>query len=67
MSKYNGYSEQFAVASAMVAYGNGLFERNLGEVLRYCDNANGQKIKNTWPKIWEQYKEVATRMDRFKS
>jgi len=49
--------ERMHVLKGMDAYG-GSFVNALGKALFYADEANSQKIKETWPDYWKQYKEM---------
>lgn len=64
MTNFNGYTEAFVVASAMIKYG-GSFVENLGRALQCADMINTQKIRDTWPEYWQQYLEIAERMPMF--
>jgi len=46
-----------SVANAMIQYG-GSFVKALGKALSHADWINQQKIKNTWPEYWQQYKNM---------
>jgi len=48
-------NEVVAVARAMKKYG-GSFVSMIGRALLYADPINQQKIKDTWPEYWEEYK-----------
>lgn len=49
--------EVLKVAKNMVRYG-GSFVSSLGKALYDADEENQIKIKETWGKYWEQYKEM---------
>lgn len=61
---FNGYSERYAVGYAMEVYGGG-FASNLGKALQHADDENRRKIQETWPELWEKYRAMARRMERF--
>ena len=46
--------EKIYVAGAMVHYGGG-FVKGLGEALQHADPFNARLIKDTWPKLWQDY------------
>jgi len=50
--------ECIMVADAMCKYG-GCFVKSLGTMIRSADHINRQKIKDTWPEYWVQYKNMA--------
>lgn len=50
------FEEQRIVALAMMRYG-GLFLNKLGKALIRADPNNATKIKATWPKEWEEFRE----------
>jgi len=52
------HDEKLKVAKAMRIYG-GSFVQALSECIIRADQHNFQKIKNTWPEIWEQYLEIS--------
>lgn len=54
------HDEKILVAGAMIKYG-GSFISSLGEALMHADKVNASKIRNTWPKEWEHYAQVASR------
>ncbi len=47
--------EKRNVAGNMKKYG-GSFVSYLGETIERADAENTRKIKNTWPDLWEKYK-----------
>ena len=47
--------EKVLVAQAMIEYGGG-FVKQLGVALMLADMDNQQKIKDTWPEYWEEFK-----------
>lgn len=49
--------EKFIIAEAMNKYG-GSFVMSLSRALLSADPINTQKIKTTWPELWEQYLEM---------
>jgi len=61
MSNFNGLAEHCAIGQAMVVYG-GSFASNLGKALQNADSENQRKIKETWPELWERYRQMATMM-----
>ena len=46
--------EKLKVAQNMKRFG-GSFVQALGETLIHADDKNAQKIKETFPKLWEEY------------
>lgn len=67
MNNFNGYSEAFAVGTAMERYGGNGFYGHLGSALQKADTANIEKIKTTWPKQWKQYRDMASRLPQFQT
>ena len=61
----NGYSEAFAVGTAMERYGGRGFYGHLGKALQQADKANIEKIREAWPKAWSEHLEMALRMPQF--
>lgn len=61
---FNGYKEEYAVATAMKVYG-GSFIKGLAHALENADRTNAAKIKQTWAKEYEQYKSFAQSMEQF--
>lgn len=61
MNEFNGYAEHYAVGRAMIVYG-GSFMSNLGKALQHADGHNQEKIRNTWPKEWDQYRDMAVHL-----
>ena len=57
------HSEMLDVAGAMTTYGGG-FVKALAECMRRADRENLQKIKDTWPEYWAEYKKHAERLKR---
>lgn len=51
------HEEKHHVSSKMIKYG-GHFVNLLGQMLQTADHINTQKIKNTWPEYWQDYKEM---------
>ena len=49
--------EKLDVAENMKNYG-GSFVSSLGEALIHADEENAERIKETWPEYWKQYKEM---------
>jgi len=47
--------EKIAVQEAMKQWG-GNFVKCLGDALTYADLINAQKIKDTWPTFWAEYR-----------
>jgi len=48
--------EMLKVANTMMESGGG-FVKKLGEALIQADSDNVQKIKDTWPELWQKYLE----------
>ncbi len=55
--------EVLAVANAMLNYG-GSFVSSLGKALLDADETNQQKIKDSFPKYWNQYLRHAKKINR---
>jgi len=53
--------EVYCVCLGMKRFG-GSFVESLGIALTHADPINAQKIKNTWPKYWEQYLEMGKKI-----
>lgn len=52
----------FKIASVMIRYG-GSFVKHLGEALLCADSENRERIKNGFRNYWEQYSEMALKLD----
>lgn len=48
------YKERFIVSENMQRYGGG-FASALGVALARADKKNIDKIKSTWPELWDKY------------
>ena len=47
---------------AMEKYGGG-FVKMLGHLASHADHINLQKIKETWPDYWEQYRKMGKKLE----
>lgn len=48
----------YKTVEMMETYG-GSFVKSLAAMLRTADHINFQKVKNTWPEYWNEYKRMA--------
>ena len=62
MEEQSRSDEKIYVARAMERYG-GNFAKKLGMVIFSADPINVNKIKNTWPELWEEYLAMGKRME----
>ncbi len=53
--------EKIYVENGMVKYG-GSFVSALGHALMHADPINAQKIKDAWPKYWEESLEIGKKL-----
>jgi pyruvate/2-oxoacid:ferredoxin oxidoreductase beta subunit len=63
MSYADDHDEALKVAEAMETYG-GSFVQALAVAIRRADSNNLQKIKETWPDYWKQYKETSEKEEK---
>ncbi len=56
--------DKHIVQENMIKYGSS-FVKSLGEALSHADIINAEKIKNTFPKYWDQYLKMGFKEDEF--
>ena len=54
--------EMLNVSTTMIKFG-GSFVESLGKTLLQADDINQQKITDTWPEYWQQYKNMGEKIE----
>ena len=62
MNEQDIHNASVLVSESMIKRGGG-FVRSLGEALQHADPINAAKIKQAFPKYWDEYKVIAVRFN----